>query len=256
MSGGAASLAWVLFPAALHTPLYVDPRAPLSRVSLHTEGVDVGLGQQLVFAGARGADWRMDVGLTGGVYASFVPDTAMTFHFLTFDGIFGVPVDLRWRNLEARLQWTHHSAHYGDGIRRMDLEQVPSLDEVVDVFSREWVGLTLGAHVLSGVAGLHDLYLFGGGRTIYPAVDDGGGSTLLSGIQADWREARGGPYAAAMISAAQEQDWTPGLSAQVGVHMGRMRLGAVAYQGHNLAGKQSNEVERHVGLQLLVDPQG
>lgn len=249
----AAGAAWLLFPSMLHTPVYIDPLEPMSRVRLHSDGLTAAVGQTVPVVGVQAGELRAQVGLLGGVYMGFQPGRELTFYLLTFDGIFGIPVDVRWRSLEARLAVTHLSAHYGDGIRL--LERYPG-PERQGAFSREWVALTVGAHLFEGVAGLQEVYAFTGGRAIYHVVDDGGGAAAWAGVQADWLP-RHGPFAAVQVMAAGEQDWTPNVSVQVGGRLGasgRIRLAGVFYTGRGQAGKESVDPEQHVGAQVAFSP--
>jgi hypothetical protein len=244
---------WLLLPAALHSPVYIDPREPLSRVRLRSDGIDAAVGDSVPIVELSVGRLQAQLGLTGAVFMGFEPGESLTFYLLTFDGLFGAPLDLRWRDWEARLQWTHLSAHFGDGVRQLD--QPPPL-ELQGAFSREWVALTLGRHLLPGTAGLQELYAFAGGRAIYHAVDDGGGPALWVGAQADWLE-RHGPYLAAQLMVAAEQQWTPSVSVQAGGRLGAgggVRLGGVFYTGRGQAGKATGEPEQHVGLQIAFGP--
>ena len=132
----------VLLPMSpLHTPDWANTREARSVVRTHTSGIEAALGEEASLIGQdlpHGLRWRL--GLEAAAFMSFEPEGELTFSLLTFDGIFGLPVDLAWRNWRARLEWAHLSAHFADGVRHG--EELPDQDQL-GPFSREWLGLSL-----------------------------------------------------------------------------------------------------------------
>ena len=247
--------ALLLLPAlSLHSGRLADPREWQSRLAVAPAGIDAAMADTFGFVGMDGLvvggqplAWQL--GLGAGLYMGFLPGGELTFDLVTFDGVFGLPLDLTWGRLDARLALTHLSAHFADGVRQID----GPLPTDVGPYSREWVELNLGVQV-----GPVHPYL--SGHVITHSADGGSGPAFGAGLDAELPR-RISPIGGVWFGARQEQDWTPAFSAQVGVGLrtddprsdvvpATLRLMADAYAGPNQAGKLEDRVERRIGFLL------
>jgi hypothetical protein len=60
---------------------------------------------------------RTQIGFMALAYMGFESDDELTFGLRTFDGIFAVPVSVRFDQTTVTLRWLHLSSHYADGVR-------------------------------------------------------------------------------------------------------------------------------------------
>lgn len=245
----------LLLPAlSLHPPRLADPREWQSRLAIAPAGIDAAMADTFGFVGMDGLTlggqplaWQL--GLGAGVYMGFLPGGELTFDLVSFDGIFGLPLDLRWGRFDARLSLTHLSAHYADGVRRID----GPLPEDTGPYSREWAELNLGVQ-------LGPAHPYVSGRIITHSADGGAGPAVGLGVDAALPR-RVSPVGGVWYGARQEQGWTPAFSAQLGLGLraddarddvapAMLRLMADAYVGPNQAGKLEDRDERRVGFLL------
>ena len=236
-----------------------DTRSPLSTVLLRgTEdglAIDVSLSADfpvLELTSDRTPDLRAQVGLTAGAFMQFGAGGELTFDLETFDGMFGVPIDVGWGPWSLRAEWVHISAHYGDGVRKTG-DRPTNLDS----YSRELVGLKAGReftlpHVLRARAYLGGRSLVHGLPSAAPLAVQLGGE--LSGTR------RLAPYLAVDLQVAGEYSSSPAVSAQLGVWVteghGRFRLAFAARTGPDETGKTAGEPEQWLGLLLGFDRTG
>ena len=157
-------LTW-LPAAALHTPHIASTRETTSRVVLHGAAIEAAMADGLALVGCEIGEAELSLSLATGVYMGFLPAAEWTFHLVTFDGLFGLPLDVRWRDLELRLSLMHHSGHFADGIDALD---VPPDDD--GAYSREWFALSGGMHLLPFAAG-GELYPYAELRYVHHIVD-------------------------------------------------------------------------------------
>lgn len=243
---------WSPLPEHALFPVPVaDPRSPLSSVTLHlgeADRVDAALGARFPLVRAEGEGWQVQLGLSAGGFMGFVPDDGLTFHLATFDGTFGLPVEAAVGSFAGTVQWTHTSAHFGDGLREAEID--PREHEA---YSQEALSL-LGGIALGPArpyAGVH-VVLHGGDPDDIPLAIQAGAE-----VEAPWRIA---PYAAADAQFRGDESWTPNLTGHLGgrAHVGphRLRLALVGRTGRDAAGRLHDQEERYVGLQLGFDTAG
>ncbi len=234
----------------LYTPPIADTRGAASQLIVHADRVEGAVareipivGQAEIPAGRHPLTWQ--VGLNAAAFMGLSSAGAATFDLLTFDGLFGLPMDVAWGPLELRLAWEHLSAHFADGVLRLD--EAP---EEVAGYSREWFDVRLGFR--RGPA-----RVFGGVRGMLHSADGRGGPGAQIG--AEWlSERRVGPFAGVDLQIHTEHEGTPSVAAQAGVALrgggGWLRLGVVAYQGPDDAGQLSSEEKSYVGGVLGLTP--
>ncbi len=235
--------------AALHPTLVADPREPRSTVTVARAAVLASLADELPVVGGEagpGAAWSL--GVLAGVFMGFDPGGELTFNLLTFDGAFGLPLDLRAGPWNARLAWVHESAHLADGYR-VSGGRPP--EDALGTWSREALRLQV-AREFGGFLP----YL--GAQGVTHAVDRGAGVGGQAGLV--WA----GPrhlFAALDVRAESDTAWRPALSAEAGLAWRGegsrvLRLGVAAYAGPQPAGRLRDEELRYVGLRLGVDRDG
>jgi len=235
------SLIWL--PAMVHNPHFADTRGLASRLTMHTGGLEgvMAHDQGIVASTMTGeSGLRVQAGIFAAVYMGFDPGGELTFNLVTFDGRFGVPVDITVGRLGLRTAWVHQSGHYADGVRLQD--DRPEGD-VPEPHSREWLEI----HGHWDVDWISP-YL-GVGHVVH-AVDGGHGQRLMMGFNGDTKGATG-LYWSADLQADAERDWSPRVAAQAGVYArqtGLLQLGLVAVHGPEDAGQKWDECEQYVGV--------
>lgn len=228
-----------------------DTRSPLSRVLIRPEGpntrIDTALAADFPVLGWEADGVALQVGVDAAVYMDFLAGDGFTFSLQTLDGQFGLPVDLAWKQAAVRVQWTHLSAHYGDGVRYND--QRPTN---LDSYSREYLWM-----LASGRLGPARVY--GGGQLILHSTVP----VPMPGLQLGAEAAPGwgiAPYVAADLQAHAEHDWRPALAAQVGglARRGdsRFRLALAARTGPDDTGKMDGAHEVYLGVLFGFDRTG
>lgn len=232
----------------IHVPHWADTRHPRSAVRLHTAGLEASLGESLALVGQdlpSGFRWR--AGLEAGAFMNFEPAGELTFSLLTFDGVFGVPIDIAWQNWRGRVEWTHLSAHFADGIRHGD--ELPDPDHL-GAFSREWLGMELGYQ-------FHWLQPYAGLRWLVHSADGGAGGTILSGLIVQSDESPGW-YGGLDVQSRQELNWAVSGSMELGIQWtserGTMQLGLCAYSGMDDTGKRIGAAKQYLGLLFALGP--
>ncbi len=234
-----------------------DTRSPLSTVLLRagTSGlaIDAGLGADFPFVQVRSLSHvEAQVGLMAGAFMQFGAGGQLTFDLQTFDGEFGLPVDVRSGPWAVRGEWVHISAHYGDGIRKSG-EHPTNLDP----YSREFVGL-YGSRDLDGPLGITAHVYLGGHALIHelPAALPFAGQVGAE-VFGPWRLT---PYLAVDVQTAEEYAWSPDLTAQLGGALwepcGRFRVALAARSGPDETGKTAGTPEQWVGLMVGFDRTG
>ena len=235
---------------ALHTPHIASTRAPISRIVLRGSGIEATMADGLALIGGPVGETEVSLSLTTGVFMGFLPGAEWTFHLVTFDGLFGLPVDVRWRNLEGRLALVHHSGHFADGIDKLD-----SIPEDGGAYSREWLSLSGGAHLLVFEDG-GELYPYAEVRYVYHIVDADPTIGVSAGMNMDFGRPVG-PYFGMHLSGTAEQDWWPTLAGEVGISVAgarALRVGLAGYIGEDDAGKFAGQAERYLGLSVSFAP--
>ena len=235
-----ASTAWAAWapmpgPPLLATPI-ADPRASRLQATWRSDGeIDAALGHVVPLVQYSGPV-RVQAGLLFGTWLRFEPSGPGTFDLNTFDGSFGVPVDLEIDELSLRVAWRHTSAHVADGLDR------PSI-----TFSREEL-LALARYDLGLVS------VYGGGSWMWksaPELPRLGAQAGLEG-QGQWW------FAALDLQLRAEDDWAPGISAFAGARIQRargpvLRLGPCASWGADRRGQFPEGRDEHLGLRLDLD---
>lgn len=235
---------------ALHTPYIASTRETTSRVILRSSGIEAAMADGLSLFGGAVGEVEVSLSLATGVYMGFLPGAEWTFHLVTFDGQFGLPIDVRWRNLEARLSIVHQSGHFADGIDELE---VPPEDGGAD--SREWIALSGGVHLLPFAAG-GELYPYAEIRYVHHIVDAEPTVGLAVGVNLDWRRPLG-PYLGSHLSASAEGAWQPTVAAELGLQISGardLRIGLAAYAGANDAGKLAGTDEQYLGVSVSFAP--
>ncbi len=256
----APALAWEADPLpgqGIWPHPVADTRAPLSQVvmrgelsddvdAVFGEMIDATIGGELRAVEVREGDFTFQTGLVGGAYMGFRQGGELSFALRTFDGRFGLPIDLSWRWLRARLLWAHASAHTADGSR---ITEGP--EPTVDRWSRETLTLLAGPKWQA-------CRVYGGGELVYHDVE----TYPLWGAQVGGEAALDralSPYAAVDLKLHQGSDWRPGVAFQIGgwwVHQQRVRLGFIGYFGPDDTGRYEGREERYLGLVLGLDGTG
>lgn len=244
--------AWEALPAEGVFPLALaDTRAALSRVVVRpgegTTRIDAGIGADFPFVQWSPGRVRAQVGLTAAVFMDFDAGGALTFDLETFDGTFALPIDVAAGPWAARAEFSHTSAHWGDGVRKGD-ERPTNLD----AYSREALSL----------AGSYDLWFlraYAGAHVLvhrYPEVDPWG---VQLGVEArgPWNVS---PYLAVDMKLAGEFAWEPEVAGQAGLLVGRpgrrLRVAVAAHAGPDDTGKREGAPEPYVGLLFGFDATG
>jgi hypothetical protein len=207
-------------------------------------GIDATLALPVPLVEVDAGAWRAQVGLSAALFLGFQPDGDLTFDFETFDGWFSLPIDVANGPWSARLEWSHLSAHYGDGVRD-DSVRPGNFDPYSREYARLWGARTIGpARVYaSGWALLHTL----------PEAAPFGVSAGAE-IAGPWTLA---PYAALDVESAQESAWEPAVAGQIGARLvaktHRLRLGVAGRTGPEDTGKLKPGEERWLGVVLSYD---
>ena len=222
-------LTW--FPAEpLLEPSLADPRAPASQVSTHLgqDHLDATLGLDVPIAQVE----DVQVHLVAGGWMSFRQDGPLTYALLTFDGTFGVPVQVAWEGWRFEAGWRHVSAHLADGTRMNGPElRIPI------TWSREVLWTRAARPVGPVTPWVGASYL---ARTT-PVVQRWGAEV---GARAEWR----------VLFAEVEVGWEEGLGvgAFAGVHRRPVHFGLVAYRGPDRRGQYLGEEAAWIGLKLAL----
>lgn len=251
-AGAPPERRWVPLPReALWALPVADTRSSLSRVLVRPqEGgarIDTAIGADFPFLEARFGGWRAQVGLAAGVFMDFDAAGSLTFDLETFDGRFGLPVDVAHGPWSARLELTHLSAHYGDGVRQGE-ERPTNLDP----YSREFVTLQV-ARTLPWTR------VYAGMRALVHAFPEADPWAVQVGVQAA-PPGPVAPYLATDLQLADEHDWAPALAAQLGVEARaagrRLRVGLATRTGPDDTGKREGVNETYLGLMFGFDATG
>jgi hypothetical protein len=232
-----AHAGWSPMPGAplLASPT-ADPRATRLHVSWRPDGnVDAALGQTVPLVQYSGPV-KVQAGLLFGTWLRFQQGGPGTFDLHTFDGSFGVPVDVELEHLVVRLAWRHTSAHIADGLDR------PSI-----TWSREEAQLLTRTQV-------GPLELYAGASWMWRTTPELPrlGTQLGLESQGTWW------FASADLQLRAEDGWSPGLAAFAGLRVqgGRgpvLRLGPCAALGPDRRGQLHRSDDPYVGVRLDLD---
>ncbi|MCP4806148.1 MAG: hypothetical protein GY913_05120 [Proteobacteria bacterium] len=230
-------------PAApLDPPSLADPRAlrPSASLRFASDRLDASLGtaQPLV---QLGDTVQVQVQLAGGGWMSFQQTGDATFALTTFDGRFGLPVQIGWDLWVAEAGWIHTSAHLADGTRMSGEHRTPI------TWSREELYADLSRRV--GPARIE-----AGASALARTTPDLGRGGLHFGGDAAWRFL----FVAANLSLRAEYDWDPGVQGLLGVrHVTEQgtagHLALQLYDGPDRRGQYQGEDDRFVGLTFGFD---
>ena len=221
------------FPSPATPPVLTDPSAPISQVStrIGDDRLDATLGLDQPIVEVHGVRLR----LAASGWMSFRQGGPLTYHLLTLDGTFGLPLAYRHEAWTFEGGWRHTSAHLADGTRLdTDDARAPS------TYSREelWMRASRQGDWLRPFAGGSWLV-----RTT-PSVPRG---ALELGAQVDWRllfvEVR-----------ASYTGTTLGLDGFVGSGNDAAWLGLYASRGADRRGQYLGDTDSAVGLRLAVRP--
>jgi hypothetical protein len=241
--------ALIFLPAtSIHSPDWADTREARSVIRAHSSGLEAGLGEEIDLLGLDlPSGLRLRQGLEAAAFMAFDPEGDLTFSLLTFDGIVGVPIDIQWRDWQVRMEWTHLSAHFADGIRHGD--ELPDSDQT-GPFSREWVELSLGREIAW-------FRPYVGTRKIIHSADQGQGMSVQLGTVWNSRSSPG-VYGGLDLQSRGELDWAVSGAMEIGVQWfgrgGGLQLGLCGYSGMDDAGKKLGESEQYLGLALGLSP--
>ena len=239
--GAAIGAEWLPSEPLFARPL-ADPREPSSSLTVNSDArIRAALASELglVQVGRR---LRAQVGISAGTWMDFRAEEGLTFAFDSFDGRFGIPVDLAWPGGRLRVGWRHTSAHLADG-QRTAQNHPPHI-----TWSRE-EAYALG----SGAVGPITAYL--GGSWLIRTLPD----LPRAGVQAGFVARVGRRYYGAVdLQLRGEDDWQPGVSGRAGVWLGPgasppLRVGLAAYEGPDRRGQFLGLDETWVGLQVGIE---
>ncbi|MDP6931761.1 MAG: hypothetical protein QGG40_02550 [Myxococcota bacterium] len=231
----------------LFAPRMADTREVGSWLVWHPSGIEAALGGDMALLGgelANGVEWR--TGLRAGSFMGFHPGDSLTFHLETFDGLFGVPLEVGWKGVELELTWSHVSAHFADGLRAQG-ERPP---EDSEPYSLEWIELGLGY-------GAEWFRPYAAVRSTVHTVSGETGSELRGGWTALGRGSLA-PYHAFDVHGALQGDEIATVATQAGIRWSTrngpsMRGGVTAHRGLDEAGKRAESREQYVGVLLAWD---
>lgn len=250
-------LTWVPLPETSVWALPVaDTRSALSTVLLRADGeglaIDAALGADFPIVGASFGEVELQVGLLAATFMAFGAGGELTFDLITFDGRFGLPLDLRAGPWSARVEWVHVSAHYGDGVRSQG-----ELPQNLNAYSREFMNV-YGSRDFTVPDVLEARLLLGGHALLHAEPEAAPWAIQVAGeVRGPWAIT---PYLAADLQAAQEHNFRPALAVQAGMEAAsgprRFRLAFAARLGPDEAGKTAGEEDRWVGLIFGFDATG
>lgn len=233
-----------------------DTRAPLSNVLLRWQdgspAIDGSIGAdfpilELDIPTTTIAPIQLQAGVLAASFMGFSAGGELTFDLITFDGLFAFPLDIKWGDWSARLQWAHLSAHWGDGVRKLG-----ALPTQVLTWSREFVVFQLRRD-------LGPVHPYIGLRYVTHSPNMPPPLALQAGTEAvaPWKIA---PCGALDLQMAAEYDWQPAWVLQAGgCFQGeneRFRLEAVVKRGPDDTGKMDGLEEDYIGLTFGFDRTG
>ena len=160
----------------------------------------------------------------------------------TVDGLLRIPITLAWRDLSSTFEWAHVSAHFADGVRKMD---DPPPDP--GTWSREyvrWVATWENGWIRPYAGYRHLIHVLP--QAPRPGVQVG------YSVWGPWRVA---PYHALDAQWNADSNWHTTIAAQAGVALGggsgpRVLLGGVGRRGPDDTGKRTGADERYLGVVL------
>lgn len=228
--------------APLDAPSLADPRAlrPAVTVRSNQTRLDASLGTQHPLV-QLGDEVRVQLHLAGGAWMSFLRTDVASFALLTFDGRFGVPIQVAWGPWVAEGAWVHTSAHLADGLRMTGTPRAPI------TWSREELTLDLTRRL-----GPHRVEV--GGSMLARTTPDLGRPGVHAGGDASWRLL----FVAADVGARAETDWDLSISALAGLRHVTDRgpaahLALAVYDGPDRRGQYQGESDRYLGLSFGLD---
>ncbi len=232
-----AHAAWAPMPGSpLFASPVADPRASRMHVTWRPDGqIDAALGQVVPLVQYSGPA-RVQAGLLFGTWLRFEQAGPGTFNLNTFDGSFGVPVDVELEHLAIRVAWRHTSAHIADG-----------LDRPTITWSREEA-------LVQARTELGPVQLYGGASWLLRSTPELPRLGLQLGLESE------GPwwFASADLQLRTEDEGSPGAAAFAGLRVQRnrgpvLRLGPCAAWGPDRRGQYPNTDDPYVGLRLDLD---
>lgn len=246
---------WVVLPAvALFAQPVADTRSALPTVTLRWDdgfGIDTTLGAAFPVLGFGDETRGLQFGLEAAAFMGFDPGDGLTFGLQTFDGNFGFPISGHWGPWTTRLEWTHTSAHYADGVNKIatEGERPEPPYRAPDSYSREWIRL-LGGRTLGPAR------VYAGGRLVTHDVRGGNPVGVQAGgeLFAPWDIS---PFVAADLQLSSDSDWEPAIAGQIGVAYRvegrRFRVAAAGRYGPEDTGKRTGLNEAYVGVTFGFD---
>lgn len=212
-------------PAAdIFCPLLADPKEPRSFMSyvrgtsgaFDTDIGAIGVGEH--FGLLR---WNaVQLSISAGIFAQFDLRTA-SYDLINADYLIGLPLSYRHRGFSSRLRIYHQSSHLGDELLLRD----PPVAVERENLSFESLELILSQEI-------GPLRVYGGGEFLFNRDPDNLESALLHGGLEIYPEGyflrfgqlgRARFVAAGDVKAPAEQEWSPAVSARVGLEVGRAR---------------------------------
>ena len=233
---------WVPLPRGdVFCPLLADPKGIRSFVSYQRGDADefandiaaVGIADQFGFfrmGGSRAGDgWQL--GLQGGVFAQFDLGTS-SYDLLNADYLIGLPLTFRRGGISGRLRIYHQSSHLGDEFLLRP-----------DGPDRENLSFESADFLLSGDAGA--LRVYAGGEYFFNRDPEDLPEALAhAGVELRQRDGSGlgnvgrvRLVAGADVKSVHDEDWSTGVSARVGLEVGRPREGQTPGRRWSLLGE-------------------
>jgi hypothetical protein len=227
---------------SLLPPAMADNLEPLPSIQVRSTAmprVEATLGDTFGLYRLETGSLRLQIDLGAGLFLGFFPAGEMSFGLLTVDGLLQLPVTVARGPYRIRLQWSHVSAHYADGLRLTD-----DHPDAPSAFSRESLRL-LGCWTDGRWAP------YAAFTSIVHAIPEAD----RPGFQAGWSfwpKSTVGLYHAFDLKTQADLDWRPSLSAQVGLFLSpskghAFRVGLAAYTGPDDTGQFYGQTERYLG---------
>ena len=225
---------WLPEPSLL-APSLADPRAPISQVTTRfgDDRLDATLGIDAPLVQVH----AVQLHLVAAGWMSFRQDGPLTYALLTFDGTFGVPVQVEYERWRFEGGWQHQSAHLADGTRMTGERHIPIS------YSREVLWTRVAAELGPVTPWLGGSFLARSTPALSPWA-------VQAVAQAQWRF-----LFASVDLQLRAEDPDLAVGAWLGVqHDQRVNFGLYGYRGPDRRGQFLGEDDTWVGLRLALRP--
>ena len=238
----------LFFPGNVHMIQTANTTQVATWVYGGSNEIEAAVGHGYPIIGENRDSFRWRLGIDGGAFMGFQPGGTLTFHLMTIDGSFGVPIDFQYADWVFRGEWRHDSAHFGDGIRY--LKNRPPIN-ALDTYSRESLGLFVGYD-------LRWLQPQFGGKWVYHVLDRNPyfilqGGAVLGEFSQSWS-----PYLAIYAQSSLGIEGSSRFVGQLGMSTSQKQSFKVSIQavvGANDAGRLESQQEQKIGLWIHFDPE-